>query len=83
MLRTEDQEGQSYRIAVARRCRHIRIRGASARRAVCCAGGVEVSRVLVQRHCCALGGRWNLNNTVECSRITLGYIEYIEGVIQI
>ena len=82
MLRTEDQEGQSYRIAVARRYRHVRIGGATARRAVCCAGGVWVSRVLVQRHCCALGGWWNLNNTVEVL-ITIGYIEYIEGVIQI
>ncbi len=35
MLRTEDQEGQSYRNAVARRYRHVRIRGASVHRAVC------------------------------------------------
>ena len=30
--------------------------------------------LLCSWHCCALGGWWNLNNTVECSKKTLGYI---------
>ncbi len=27
-----------------------------------------------RRHCCALGGWWNSNNPVKCSKITLGYM---------
>ena len=38
--------------------------------------------LLCRRHCCALGGWWNSNNTVEVS-ITLGYIEFLEGVVRI
>ncbi len=40
VLRTKDQEGQSYRNAVTYRYRHVWIRGASVRRAVCSAEGV-------------------------------------------
>ncbi len=30
--------------------------------------------LLRRRQCCALGGWWDSNNTVECSKITLGYM---------